>query len=169
MSTGSWFRKHRKQGAIHSCVIAGFLLVTLFAAEPLFDRLEAVPGEAQLHRISLLAETGDIRYNIEEISVDGSSVIEAEGWAFIEDHDSHGSQVFIVLESDRRTYVFDTMVRERPDVTAYFEDLGLDLDHSGFMALIPIRKMRAGEYVIGLYIRKGEIESFSYTAQRVEL
>ena len=169
MSTGNWFMTHRKQVAVHSLIIVAFVLFTALAAEPLFDRPERIPGEAQLQRIELPAETGGIRYNIEAISVTGRSVVEIEGWAFIDDNDSSDDEVFVVLQSDHRTYVFDAMVRERPDVAGHFEGLGLDLHFSGFMAIIPARNVRAGEYVIGIYIRKGDIEAFTYTEHRVEL
>ena len=171
MSTLNWFRTHRRQVAIHSCVIAGFLLFTLFAAEPLFDRLERIPGEAQLHRISLPAETGGIMYNAEEVSTAAGATLEVSGWAFIEgyDVDLDETSTYVVLKSETRTYVFDTWPRERPDVAAHFEELGLNLDYSGFMTVIPARKIPSGEYAIGIYIRRGEIEALQYTAHTVDL
>ena len=170
MSTGNWVRKYRRQVAAHTLIIVAFVLFTALAAEPLFDRLERIPGEAQLYRIDLPAQTGGIRHSIEELSVDRDrAVVELRGWAFMEGVDSDSADVYISLTSGGLTYVFDTMVRERPDVTAYFEDMGLDLDNSGFMAIIPARKIRAGEYVIGIYIEKGDIEAFTYTEHRVEL
>ena len=167
MSTANWFRTHRKQVAIHSCIIAAFLVFTLFASEPLFDRLEAIPGEAQLHWISLPTETDDIRYSVDVVLTEDVRVVEVAGWAFIEGEDSEDIETYIVLTSDRRTYVFDTHGEARPDVTAHFEELGLNLDCSGFMTVIPARKIPSGEYAIGIYIRRGEIEALQYTGRTV--
>jgi len=85
------------------------------------------------------------------------------GWAFIEGEDSENQEVYIVLKSADRIYNYDTMARERPDVTAHFDDLGLDLDYSGFMLLFPTRKIGSDDYTIGICIRKGDIEALVYT------
>ncbi len=162
-SVRSWLRKHRRQVAIHSCVIVGFLVFTLFVAEPLFDRLERIPGEAQLHRLNLPSETGGMLSHVDEIKTEGHSAVELIGWAFIEGKDSENSEVYVVLKSGRRTYIFDTMMRMRPDVTRHFAEMGLDLDCSGFSTMIPIRRIANGEYTVGIYIRKGDIEALQYT------
>ena len=169
MSTGSWFKAHRRQLGAHSLIIVGFALFLALAAEPLFDRLERVPGEAQLHRLALPSETGGIRSNIDRVESHGHTTLDVAGWAFIEGEDSEGGEIFIVLRSERKTYVFDTMAAPRPDVTAHFEELGLNLAYSGFMTLIPARTVASGEYTIGIYIRKGDIEALQYTLHTVEL
>ena len=43
----------------------------------------------------------------------------------------------------------------------------MNLDYSGFVALIPARKIANGEYVIGIYIRKGDIEALIYADKAV--
>lgn len=163
MSVANWFRTHRKQVAMHSCVIVGFLLLVIFVAEPLFDRLEAIRGEAQLHRLQLPADTGGMRSYIDELEIDDGVRVEIRGWAFIEDEDSVTQEVYVVLESADRTYVFDTIVLIRLDVTRHFVDLGLNLDLSGFSTKIPARKIADGEYTIGLYISKGDVDALQYT------
>ena len=90
-------------------------------------------------------------------------MVNVMGWAFIEGEDSVNQAVYIVLESARRTYVFDTALRERPDVSLHFEELGLNLDSCGFSTMIPARKIAEGEYVVSIYIRKGDIEALQYT------
>lgn len=157
-----WLRSHWKSLTIHTIIVGGFLLFLLLAAEPLFDRLERIPGESQLQKVSLPAETGGIRYYIDELSTDGYSAVEIRGWAFIEGEDTEGSKIYVVLKSASRTYVFDTMTQTRKDVTQHFE-LNLNLDYSGFLALIPARKLAYGEYTIGIYIRKGDIQALHYT------
>lgn len=163
MSTGSWFKAHRKQVITHTSIVVAFVLFTIFLSEPLFDRFETVEGESRLHQISLPAETNDIKYGIEVILTDDPRGVEISGWAFIEGEDSEGSEVYIVLESASRTYIFDTMLVVRPDITRHFKELDLNLDRSGFTALIPARKIGDGEYTVGIYIKKGDIEALQYT------
>ena len=169
MPTGSWFKAHRKQVITHTLIVGGFLLFLLFLSEPLFDRLDRIPGEAQLQRLQLPAETGDIRYFFDKFTTDGHTAVEVMGWAFIDGMDSENTEVYIVLKSASRTYIFDTMVRPRQDVTLHFKELDLNLDYSGFAALIPVRKIANGEYTVGIYIKKGDIEAMQYTDKRTEL
>ena len=163
----NWLKSRRKQVIIHTSIVMAFVLFTAFVAEPLFERLERVPGEAQLHRFGLPNETTDIRFHLDEFATDGSATVAIRGWAFILGQDSENSEIFIVLKSPDRTYIFDSMVRERPDVTRHFRELGSNLDYSGFMALIPAREIANGEYAVGIYIRKDDIEALEYTNKTV--
>ena len=43
----------------------------------------------------------------------------------------------------------------------------MNLDYSGFVALVPARKIGDGEYAIGIYIRKGDIEALIYTNKAI--
>ena len=167
MSTGSWLRTHRKQVITHTLIVGAFLLFLLFLSEPLFDRLERVAGESRLYKTTLPAQTNDIRYDIGDISTDGHTTVEIRGWAFIEGMDSDNSEIYIVLKSGNRTYIFDTMEQKRPDVTTHFKELGLNLDYSGFTAPIPARKIANGEYTVGIYIWKGDIEALQYTDRAI--
>jgi hypothetical protein len=164
MSIGSWFRTHKRQIITHTAIIVGFVLFTIFVAEPLFDRLERIPGEAQLCQLQLPAETNDISFNFDEFMVQ-SHTIDCWGWAFIEGHDVdlERSRTYIVLKSDRHTYIFDTAPKERPEITQAFETLNLNLDWSGFIDSIPLRNINQGDYVIGIYITNGDIEALEYT------
>jgi len=100
MSTRSWLKVHRRSLIIHTSIIVGFVLFIIFVSEPLFDRLERldrVPGEAQLHQLQLPTETDDIMYAF-DISTEDPRVAAIErGWAFIEGEDSENSKVYIVL------------------------------------------------------------------------
>ena len=166
MSSGSWLKAHRKQVVTHTLIVGAFLLFLLFLAEPLFDRLEQVAGESRLYETTLPAATNNIQYSIDKLEVT-TRTLEINGWAFIEGHDSVNSEIYIVLKSTRRTYIFtaDTMIRV--DVTQAFNELNLNLDYSGFRALIPARKIANGEYTVGIYIRKGDIEALQYTGRVV--
>ena len=167
MSTGSWFKAHRKQVITHTSIIVGFVLFIIFVSGPLFDGLEAVQGESMLHDFPLPAETGGIRYCFDEFATDGRTTVGVRGWAFIEGMDSENSETHIVLKSGSRTYIFDIMEQIRQGVTQHFEELNLNLDQSGFRALIPARKLANGEYAVGIYIAKGDIEALIYTNKTI--
>lgn len=167
MSTGSWFKAHRKQVITHTSIIAAFVLFTIFVAGPFFDTFEAISGESRLHEFPLPDETKDIKYSFWPFTTDGHTVVDISGWAFIEGQDSENSQVFIVLKSANRTYIFDTTVLVRRDVTEALQELNVNLDYSGFKAIIPITKIENGEYIVGIYIRKGDIEALQYTNKAI--
>jgi hypothetical protein len=167
MSTGSWFKIHRKQVIIHTLIVAGFLLFLLFLAEPLFDRFERIVGESILSETTLPTATDNIQYWIDGFAATAQT-LEISGWAFIRGHDSVNSEIYVVLKSTDRTYVFTTETVIRDGVTEYFRELGLNLDYSGFAALIPTRKIASGEYAVGIYIAKGDVEALQYTGRAVE-
>ena len=98
---------------------------------------------------------------------DKKHLLEIKGWAFIEGHDSVNNEIYIVLKSADRTYIFGTETWMREGVTQHFKELDLNLDYSGFMALLPARKLADGEYTVGIYIRKGDMEALQYTNKAV--
>jgi len=167
MSTGSWLRTHRKQVITHTLIVTAFLLFLFFLADLLFDIFVPVVGESSLYDTALPAATNNIECSIGEPQVK-IEVIVLRGWAFIKGHDSVNSEVYIVLKSADRTYVFTTRTEIRTDITRRFEQLGLNLNYSGFTAIIPKRKVAGGDYSVGIYIRKGDIEALQYTDRIVE-
>ena len=125
-----------------------------------------VPGESRVQDISLPAVTDNIQYHVDHFDV-STHVIEINGWAFIKGEDCEDIEHYLVLKSDDNTYIFDTTPVPRRDVTQHFKGLYLNLDYSGYTALIPARKIANGEYTIGIYIRKGEIEALRYTGRSI--
>jgi hypothetical protein len=166
MSTGSWLKTHRKQVITHTLIVGAFLLFLLFLSEPLFDRLEQVAGASRLYKTTLPAATDNIQYWVDHLET-AAHTLEIDGWAFIEGHDSVNSEIYIVLKSAGRTYVFTTETVIREGVTQHFRELGLNLDYSGFAALIPAGKIASGEYTIGIYITRGDIEALQYTDRAI--
>lgn len=160
-NTGSWLRVHIKTVTVHSLIVSGFLFYSFFLAAPILDRFEKVDGKAKLQNISLPVETNNILNNFGLVV--RNDVIEAEGWAFIEDESTENTKIYVVLKSGVRTYVFDTLPNKRTDVTTIYQELDLDLDDSGFIAIISPETLPGGEYILGIYIRKGEIEALQYT------
>ncbi len=156
------FRLPGRTILVHSLVLGSFLLFTIFLAGPLFDRLEAIPGEARQVRLSLPDETGSVRYHLERIVV-SASALELHGWAFIENYSTDNKDTFLVLKSAGKSYLFDTSSLFNNTVTARFGGPDLNLDWSGFLTVVPMRKIEKGVYTIGLYLIKDEVAALQYT------
>jgi hypothetical protein len=166
MSSGSWFKVHRRSLITHTSVVLGFVLFVIFVSEPLFDRLEQVPGESQLYETTLPAATNNIQYHFSLCQIT-AQMLEINGWTFIKGHDSINNEIYIVLKSADRTHIFTTDTVIRRDVTQARKELGLNLDYSGFAALIPGSKIANGDYTVGFYIRKGDVEALQFTSKAV--
>ena len=92
--------------------------------------------------------------------------LEIDGWARIKGENSIDSEVQIVLyESDAKHFIFETAARKRPDVTAHFG--GVDLDDSGFSAVINLGSIPEGNYRVGLHIIKGELQGLFLTHRTI--
>ena len=134
--------------------------------EPLFDRLEQFAGASRLYETSVPAATDNIRYGVDRFEA-AAEILGIYGWAFIEGNDSLNSKIYIVLKSADRTYVFTTETVIRESVTGQFKELGLNLDYSGFSALMPTSEIASGEYSVGIYITKDDIEAVLYTNKSI--
>lgn len=119
--------------------------------------------ESKLQTIPFPQETGNITLSIDKLEEDGEIVknIKIEGWAFINGTGSEESNCYIILKSDKKFYIFDSYKRKRPDVTAHFKTM--NFDDSGFFAFIPKGDLEAGQYKIGIYIKKDNTNAFQYT------
>jgi hypothetical protein len=138
---------------VHILILSGFLLFIIFLSPPLFDRFESIDGESKLQSVSLPAETECISYCILAVH-GGTDVMEIQGWAFVDDQSFETGQLCVVLKSDRKCYVIDTMT------------LRWDNDDPwppGFVCNIPSGKISSGEYHLGIYIKKGDTEAFQCT------
>ena len=157
-----WLRTRWKKVLVHGLILSGFLVYAFFLADPLFDKFEVLEGESPLSQVSLPSPTDNIQYNLDRVSV-GDYSIEVEGWAFIEGESAEDSKIYVVLQSDKNTYVFETSLWQRPGVITVPDEPNLNLAWSGFVSVIPLRKIDEGEYNIGLYIRKADREALQYT------
>ncbi|MBI2855095.1 MAG: hypothetical protein HYX87_09295 [Chloroflexi bacterium] len=146
----------------HGLILGGFLLYLLFLAGPLFDRFQAVPDEARLVRLQLPDETSNILYSLDKLVV-SPSALEIQGWAFMEGQDYEGSRTYVVLRSDKETYVFDTSSKYTPHVTNEYGEQSINLDWSGFIATIPVRTLERENYTIGFYITRDGSEALRYS------
>ena len=158
----NWFIANKKQLITHSAIIISVVIFSVFVIEPLFDRFERIPGEAEVYKYHLTAETNNIIYNCESFVATGKTSIQMRGWAFINNLNSDNNEVYIVLRSPAKTYIFSTQTMVREDVTQHFNRLNLNLDNSGFNVIIPLRKIDYGEYIVGIFIKKGTIEALQF-------
>jgi hypothetical protein len=86
------------------------------------------------------------------------------GWATFKEYNSVGVEIFVVLKTSDRSYIFDTYPSLRPDVTAFFSTL--NFDNSGFTCLIDKNDIANGTYQVGLYLsKKGKVKAFQYTGK----
>jgi len=156
-----WLRVHKKI-LIHGSILFAFLLYAFFLADPIFDRFEASEiGYSKLHKISLPVETDNIVYDIG--GQGNPKLVELLGWAFIQRQNVEDSQYYVVLNSTDSTYVFDTLLFPKPNVTQAYAHLNINLDNSGFFARVPMKKIEDGTYRVGIYIKKKHIEALRYT------
>jgi len=160
MKAMPWLRSHKKKIVVHCLIISSFLLYAFFVEGFLSHKLSAVENEASPCRIELPSGTDNITYNLDQFPAD-KYTMEPEGWAFIEGEGSEDSAIYLVLRSERETYVFETESRPREDVARAFGDK--DLGWSGFAASIPTRQIEDGKYTVGICIKKNGIEALEYT------
>ncbi|OGN96597.1 MAG: hypothetical protein A2Z77_01125 [Chloroflexi bacterium RBG_13_51_36] len=161
MAAKSWVKTHRKQIITHALIVGGFLFFLLFLSGPLFARFEP-RTTSTLQRISLPAETDNIFCHFDRVDSDEdyATII---GIAYIAGLNTDNIQTFVCLNSSSDSYAFDTFTIPRPDVTEYFADSGLNLDLSGFKAVIPLEIIKDGTYGVGILIKKGLIRAMVYT------
>lgn len=165
----TWFRTHRKKIAVHFLILSAFLIYLLLP-DSFFDRFISNENIAKPQKISLPKETNNIRFFIDQIkNITTESFIEIKGWAFIEDHGMEESAIYLVLKSDDQTYIFDTLPVKRRGVTKKQGNPGQNLDDSGYYASIPKKTMESGEYKIGIYIKKPEVEALQITNKVISL
>jgi hypothetical protein len=155
--------------AIHSLIFIAFVFFLIFAAEPLFEKINNIINTASLLNLRLPAETNNITIAVDHIAV-RDQLIEIEGWSFIEGQNTDNSEIFLVLKSNLGTYVFNTQKRIRHDVTLIVGESKLSLDNSGYIAFIPKDKLVQGEYFLGIYIRKNnDIEALAYSNKTIQV
>jgi hypothetical protein len=123
------------------------------------------PSEVNTLNPSLPLETNNIVSSIDVLSQDKNSIVLA-GWAYIRGESSISSTIYIVLKSDKTTYVILPSSNKRGDVTAHFKSL--NFDDSGFSITFNKNKLEPGAYKIGIYIRKMNVEALQYTDREIK-
>lgn len=104
---------------------------------------------------------------ISDIEVNENKCVDIKGWAFSNLTEAAGQTTYIVLASDQKSYVFDTGLMSRPDVTETLGE-GTNLDNTGFEAIIPYNAIDSEKYKIGIYIKTGDKEYYDLTDKVIE-
>ncbi|MFB3854686.1 MAG: hypothetical protein ACE148_12775 [Vicinamibacterales bacterium] len=121
-----------------------------------------IGGESRRQQVALPPPgTGALNYAVDTCAP-RNGVTAVEGWAFIEGANARSSRTYVVLRSDADTYVFDTFWRRRLDIGRSFAGHGSNLGASGFVAFIPAGAVPPANYRVGVYVKDGGTEAFSF-------
>jgi hypothetical protein len=153
-----------KKTAIHLSIIIIFVIY-LFQADFIFNKLLKVDGESRLQNIDLPVDNSQVTFHIDDIidtKIKWKEVKEVCGWAFMQNRNNDNNRTMVVLKSQENTYIFDTIIQSKPDITLHFKETGLDLDNSGFKAFISKDLLENGRYNIGLCLIDGESKNLTY-------
>jgi len=165
--------KVKSKAWIH-VVLWGLMVLYLFIAPPIKDKLTIKEGKpVDLGNVTL-ASSESIRYNIDKISevkLGKQLLYRVIGWSFIKrDVKQTDYDVYLVLSSENHTYFFPTRRGNREDVEKAFPDLAADLSQSGFTAFIAKDTMKKDEYRVGFLFKhktSGEMV-YQSTDERLE-
>ena len=123
----------------------------------IYKRLQSSP---------LPQETNNITMNIDRLESD-EKILEIEGWAFIDGTNSEKSDIYVVLESDKKTHIFVPDKRLRPDVAGHFRSS--DFYDSGFFLGIAKHSLEPDQYKVGILIKRDKTDAFKYTDKTVTI
>ncbi|TEB04615.1 hypothetical protein Psch_03376 [Pelotomaculum schinkii] len=127
---------------------------------------------SNVKNIKLPEENKHIIYaldKIQDVSEKGEIFTEIVGWAFNDIQSSEDERAYLVLKSDKKTYIFDTMPQKRPDVATAYANYLFKLDKPGFAASIPKEGIENGKYEIGIYIESNGSSYLEYTGQELAI
>lgn len=113
-----------------------------------------------------LSETNNINMIIDEI-VPGPQSTRISGWAFIGGKDAVGSEILVLLRKGSASALYPTERVVRGDVAATYKHPGVA--DSGFRVEIPKGSLPAGDYQVGIYIRRGTEQAAQYTPKTATL
>ena len=83
--------------------------------------------------------------------IENSDFYEIEGWAFIHNLTTKNSRTFVVLQSEKLSYILDPSVVRRPDVEDYFKT-SYDLSRSGYKVMMKKKDIAPGQYKVCIII-----------------
>jgi hypothetical protein len=140
-------------------VVSAVFLFAVIGCERVKNEQVSEQKISQLQSFALPQKTDDLDFSLEKVE-DKGGIIEVTGWAAIKNTDSVNALKFFVLQSENKTYIFDTLsLWKRPDVTQVYK---MNRDDSGFNVFIPKNKIERGKYKAGIIIKKDKITSFQY-------
>jgi len=93
-----------------------------------------------------------------------NDIVKINGWAFIEKTQIDNSEKYIVLKNKKKSYIIETKMNYRPDVTNYFK--AKDLIKSGFQANIYTKDIDMGEYTIYILLEDTNHKQYLKNTQK---
>lgn len=115
----------------------------------------------------LPAASDNIAYWIDDIT-HARKFLALKGWAYIKNKNSNDTKTFIVLKSSEETYIFQTNIEKRPDVSIMHANP--HLDDSGFSISLGKEKIKPGKYKIGIAVSvNNQIQEFLLTEKSVDI
>jgi len=138
-------------------VVWGLMILYLFIAPPIKDKLTIKEGKpVDLGNVTL-ESSESIRYNIDKISevkLGKQLLYRVIGWSFIErDVKQTDYDVYLALSSEDHTYFFPTRRGNRGDVEKAFPEIEADLTMSGLTAFIAKDTIKKDEYRVGFLFK----------------
>jgi hypothetical protein len=84
----------------------------------------------------------------------GRNYLALSGWGVIENSQTNkGDSIYTILLSDKKTYIGNTRIEKRPDITARFKVAYMD--DAGFKSVISTKGVDTGQYKIAIGITDG--------------
>lgn len=90
-----------------------------------------------------------------------SGCFSIDGWALLEMVDSFDSRIFLIMQNEKRSYLFNTRSKRRDDVTEHFGNQA-DYGGCGFEALVSCNGVARGVYRIGALVVNGEAAGIAW-------
>lgn len=137
------------------------------------DIWSSVPASSQKKFISerksiyVKASNKSVQHFIEKLEYTAEA-ININGWGFLDGVNTDDIKHYILFKKEDDIEIFDTDSQTRLDVTTHFKDSELNLDSSGFLATVPIEKLKKGLYQVGMYLVKGEEQGVMFSDRYIE-
>lgn len=110
------------------------------------------------------APRGEIGYSVDEVTTD-TNMVTISGWAFIQGHNTRGSEIDLVLKGEDGPVVLRTLPLIRSDVSSFFANPYLSF--CGYVQYIPRAQFRHKRYQLGILVRGAKTDAFTMTDKTV--
>lgn len=115
---------------------------------------------------SILENKEEVKIGIDELTI-VDEIVKIRGWAFnFSVNTNVNDSVFVSFSNKTETYLFNTKLISRPDVTSYFNRENLDF--CGFNSLLYLNKLPSDKYQIGFVIKNKKITAHSKTESYID-
>jgi len=122
------------------------------------------------NQVAMTVQKGSrsMQYSIDKFEK-GAGYLSVMGWSFLKGMDAGNARVYVALNKDKETFVFDTQMVPRPDVTKAFASEKVNLDQAGFRGSIALEDLPKGKYSLGVYLVNGAETGYTDTRKTVEI